>query len=218
VRDQLQELKKEGHITIEKFNNYAEDFDDTCIECSQEWCLPFLMSRQRVDWINLQGKVSWKSVQVNCVFMKTVVPDFSLNADDLFHEFSCVQKCCESKLEVWNEKNDQNVTEKLCEMLAHSTKENIYAVNIKCLISFCLALPGYNAPIERGFSIRNVLRSDEKNRLKIETVKALTIVKTHFKDVSCSEFFPQISKGKVFLEQIHKSDKQLGESGKAFAE
>jgi hypothetical protein len=58
----------------------------------------------------------------------------------------------------------------------------------------------------------------KKNRLKIETVKALTIMETHFKDFSCSEFFSQISKEKVFLEQVHKSDKYSGESGKAFTE
>jgi hypothetical protein len=83
VRDQLQELEKEGHITIEKFNNYAEDFCDTCIEYIQEWCLPFLM-----DWISLKRKATWKSVQVNYVFMKTMVPDLSLNEDGLFYEFS----------------------------------------------------------------------------------------------------------------------------------
>jgi hypothetical protein len=58
----------------------------------------------------------------------------------------------------------------------------------------------------------------KKNRLKIEAVKALIIVETHFKDFSRSEFFSQISKEKVFLEQVHKSDKYSGESGKAFAE
>jgi hypothetical protein len=52
-----------------------------------------------------------------------------------------------------------------------------------------------------------------KNRLKIETVKALTIVKTHFNDFSCSEIFSQISKEEVFLEQANKSDKYSGESG-----
>jgi hypothetical protein len=36
--------------------------------------------------------------------MKTVVPDLSLHDDDLFDEFSCVQKYCESKLEEWNGK------------------------------------------------------------------------------------------------------------------
>jgi uncharacterized protein YjaZ len=79
-----------------------------------------------------------------------------------------------------------------------------------------LALPGSNAQIELVFSIINVLWSDEKNKLKIETVKALTIVKTHFKDLSCSEFFSQISKEKIFLEHVHKSEKYSGESGKAF--
>jgi hypothetical protein len=36
VRDQLQELEKEGHITIEKFNNYAEAFYDAYIEYIQK--------------------------------------------------------------------------------------------------------------------------------------------------------------------------------------
>jgi hypothetical protein len=78
VRNQLQELGKEGHITIENFNNYVyeEDSYDTCTEYIQEWCLPFLMSLQLMDWINLKGKVTWNRVQVNRVFMKTVVPDW----------------------------------------------------------------------------------------------------------------------------------------------
>jgi hypothetical protein len=57
-----------------------------------------------------------------------------------------------------------------------------------------------------------------KKQLKIVTVKALTIVNTHFKDFSYSEFFSQTSKEKVFLEQVHKFDKYSGESWKAFAE
>jgi hypothetical protein len=100
VRDQLQELEKDGHITIEKLNNYAEDFYDTCIEYIQEWRLPFLMPLQPMDWIRLKGKVTWWSVQVNCAFMKVVVPDLSLNEDDLFDEFLYIQKYFESKMEV----------------------------------------------------------------------------------------------------------------------
>jgi hypothetical protein len=70
VRDQLQELEYEWHITIEKFNNYAEDFYNTCFEYIQELCLLFLMPLQTKGWINLKGKVTWKSVQINYVFMK----------------------------------------------------------------------------------------------------------------------------------------------------
>jgi hypothetical protein len=57
-----------------------------------------------------------------------------------------------------------------------------------------------------------------KNGLKMEAVKALTIMKTHFKDFSCSEFFSKILKEKVYLEEVHKSDKYSHGSGKAFAE
>jgi hypothetical protein len=64
----------------------------------------------------------------------------------------------------------------------------------------------------------NVLWSDEKSTVKIETVNALTIVKTYFKGFSCSGLFSQVSKEKVFLEQVLKSDKYSGDSGKAFAE
>jgi hypothetical protein len=68
-------------------------------------------------------------------------------------------------------------------MLAPFTKENINAVNIKCLISFCLALPGSNALIESVFSIINTLWSDEKtgNRNTESLEQPPNTVKTHFK-------------------------------------
>jgi hypothetical protein len=53
-----------------------------------------------------------------------------------------------------------------------------------------------------------------KNGLKLGTVKALITVKTRFKNVSCSEYFSHTPKEEVFLEQVRKSDKYSGESGK----
>jgi hypothetical protein len=47
----------------------------------------------------------------------------------------------------------------------------------------------------------------KKNRLKIETVKALIIVKTYFKNLSCAGFYDKILNEKEILEQVHKSDK-----------
>jgi hypothetical protein len=58
------------------------------------------------------------------------------------------------------------------------------------------------------FSLLNAIWTDgKKNRLKIETVKALIIVKTHFKNLSRAEFYDQILNEKEILEQVHKSDK-----------
>jgi hypothetical protein len=47
----------------------------------------------------------------------------------------------------------------------------------------------------------------KRNRLKLETVKALIIVKAYFKNLSCAEFYDQILNKKEILEQAHKSDK-----------
>jgi hypothetical protein len=44
----------------------------------------------------------------------------------------------------------------------------------------------------------------KKNRLQIETVKALIIVKTYFKNLSCAELYDQILNEKEILEEVHK--------------
>jgi hypothetical protein len=51
--------------------------------------------------------------------------------------------------------------------------------------------------------------SKKKKRLKIETVKALIIVETYFKNLSCAEFYDQILNKKEILEQVHKPDISL---------
>jgi hypothetical protein len=45
---------------------------------------------------------------------------------------------------------------------AHFTKQDINAENLKCLVSFCLALPGCITAVERVFSLINALWTDEK--------------------------------------------------------
>jgi hypothetical protein len=49
------------------------------------------------------------------------------------------------------------------------------------------------------FSLINAIWTDEKkNRLRIETVKALIIVKTHFENLSCAEFYDRVPIRPVF--------------------
>jgi hypothetical protein len=48
------------------------------------------------------------------------------------------------------------------------------------------------------FSLINAIWTDEKNRLRIETVKALIIVNTYFKNLSCAEFCDRAPNPPVF--------------------
>ena len=43
--------------------------------------------------------------------------------------------------------------------------------------------------------------------MKIEIVKALLVVKTHFNKVSRAEFYEKVSKETALLDQIHKTEK-----------
>jgi hypothetical protein len=58
-------------------------------------------------------------------------------------------------------------SEKWCEMFAHFTKQDINTENLKYPVSFCLALPGCNAAVERVFSLINALWTDEKTDVKL---------------------------------------------------
>jgi hypothetical protein len=98
LRDKLEELEKEGHITFEKFNSYAEDFYDNCIEyyLGTLFAVSCASSACGLDHFEEKDDLEdWKNVQVNQVFMKTVAPDFSRN-DYLFDGFSYVQKFYEA--------------------------------------------------------------------------------------------------------------------------
>jgi hypothetical protein len=61
------------------------------------------------------------------------------------------------------------------------------SINLKNIVEFFCCIPGTNASIERLFSQMNYLWTNEKNRLSVETVKAMLIVKVFF-NKDCVEF------------------------------
>jgi hypothetical protein len=53
-------------------------------------------------------------------------------------------------------------------------------INLKKIVEFFCCIPGTVANIERLFSRMNFLWTNENNRLSVETVKAMLIVKVFF--------------------------------------
>jgi hypothetical protein len=54
-------------------------------------------------------------------------------------------------------------------------------------------LSGSVVVCERVFSITNALWTDEKSRFLVETIKAVTVTKTHFEELLCKDFYTLIS-------------------------
>lgn len=78
--------------------------------------------------------------------------------------------------------------------------------NLMKLASLVLSLPGSNASVERVFPLMNDLWNSGKSQLKVETVKAMLQVRTHF-SMSCVEFSNKLSSTNEVLKKIHSSEK-----------
>jgi hypothetical protein len=57
------------------------------------------------------------------------------------------------------------------------------------------------------FSVTNALWTDEKSRFLVETIKAVTVTKTRFEELSCNVFYTLISNNPKLLQEILSSTK-----------
>jgi hypothetical protein len=76
------------------------------------------------------------------------------------------------------------------------------------IVEFFCCIPGTNASIERLFSWMNSLWTKEKNRLSVDTVKAMLIVKVFF-NKDCMEFHNLVKQNYSLLEKIQSSEKYI---------
>ena len=63
-----------------------------------------------------------------------------------------------------------------------------------------------NAFIERIFSLTNAQWTKERNRLEVDSVKALLLMKVNF-DLNCQKMRKMLMDNKKLLEKIHSDDK-----------
>jgi hypothetical protein len=77
-----------------------------------------------------------------------------------------------------------------CHQLEEVTGRDDYTLkNISTVVEFSLSPSGTNAAVERVFSLVNALWTDERNRLEVSTVKSIVLVKHHFRNYKCTEFY-----------------------------
>ena len=76
------------------------------------------------------------------------------------------------------------------------------------IASLIMCLPGSNSSVERLFSAMNSIWTDEKSRMKVETVKALLQLKTNFY-FSCEELTVKLHGNEQIIKKIHSSHKYL---------
>jgi hypothetical protein len=61
--------------------------------------------------------------------------------------------------------------------------------------------------MERVFSITDAPWTDEKSSFLVETIKAVIVIKTHFEELLCNDFYTLISNNPKLLQEIRSSKK-----------
>lgn len=77
--------------------------------------------------------------------------------------------------------------DKICAFFAANNDPSAYSEILK-IAKYYFAIPGHNANCERAFSLIKSQWTDERNRMSVQTARALVTIKTNFKNFTCVEF------------------------------
>ncbi|KAK9891071.1 hypothetical protein WA026_013396 [Henosepilachna vigintioctopunctata] len=106
--------------------------------------------------------------------------------ESLFDEVSYLANYVNNDvLKRWEE-NKSSTEQRWKEVFRHFKDSGIPFQNCLAIVQYLLCLPGTNAPTERVFSLMNSLWTSEKSSLKVETLRAMLIIK--FNMGSCENF------------------------------
>ena len=151
----LRKLKEAGEVNVERFHKEARNFYDKCLSYLGLYDGAYEDLRSH-RWVDLKSEISWAQVlestkKINIMFRKQVI-----ESDSLFDEEVLVKKhiseCCEE--DSWQK---AFFDQKWVQIFKKSEEKDIGIPNFQKLIKFIFCLPGTSAPVEKIFSIINVV-------------------------------------------------------------
>ncbi|CAH0406173.1 unnamed protein product [Chilo suppressalis] len=92
-------------------------------------------------------------------------------------------------------------------MYFKSAKNIEYFSELLKICEFYFSISAHNANVERVFSLINTQWTKERNRLSVESVKALILTQYNFKNMSCEDFYNYLLKNQELLTKIGSSAK-----------
>uniref|UniRef100_H3AJE4 HAT C-terminal dimerisation domain-containing protein n=1 Tax=Latimeria chalumnae TaxID=7897 RepID=H3AJE4_LATCH len=179
-------LKKLSAADQKCFRNEAANVYERSLEYLQKW-FPFdTTPLKHFSVLGLKDNFNF-----NDIVAAVEASGVSVNGDELYNEF-CLLREVMSKL-----KDIDRVDTKWVEFFINNDSPNLFK-----LVEHVLCIPVSNAFVERVFSIMKNIWSDEKNRMRVELVKAEFCVKTNFKKTLLLE-------NKVLLQAARSNKKYI---------
>lgn len=158
-------------------------------------------------WVALKVPLQWNSVETLMSRLnEQKLYNAQENAVNLHTQFSFVKNyCTEAKITQWRCEKVAIVS-RWVEIFGHLNVQGCEYKEMATLIEYVLCLPGTTASVERLFSAMNRTWTEEKTRLKIETLKAILTIKCNLR-LSCTDFYKYLKTQPTLLRQIAAKDK-----------
>lgn len=182
------------------------DIYANALKCLKEWTVQF--DKYRVfEWMNITEVPTFTQIESSVEFLL----DRNVGIDDV--------KCFDQLKALTNFIQENKGEDEYKDKLSHERWVKFFksCVSIEqysefeTMAQYLFAIPAHNANIERIFSLIKSQWTDERNRLLIESVKSIALLKYNFKCVSCENFFYMIRNDRNFLERIRSGDKYFYE-------
>lgn len=100
-----------------------------------------------------------------------------------------------------------SLDQKWCRFYYKSCKSLEIVSQLLIICQFYFAIPANNATVERIFSLISAQWTKERNRLSIESVKGIIMLRYNFKNYTCPDFYAYLSENQYLLKKIGSFDK-----------
>lgn len=199
-------------IAVKNILRRQEDTDSTkaamldmyanALKYLKEWTVQF--DKYRVfEWMNITKVPTFTQIESSVEFLL----DQNVRIDDVkcFDQFKALTNFIQENQGKDEFKN--KLSHERWVMFFKSCVSIEQYSEFETIAQYLFAIPAHNANVERIFSMIKAQWTDERNRLLIESVKSIILLKYNFKGVSCENFFNMIRNDQKFLEKIKSSDK-----------
>lgn len=157
------------------------------------------------EWMNIDRDITFDDIEPCIEFLRNQ----NVEMDDV----KCFDQLTNLREFIADHKNDDDYKENLAhekwvKFFSMCTSIEQYS-ELEIIAQYFFAIPAHNANVERIFSLISAQWTDERNRLLVDSIKNLAIVKYNFKNISCVDFFQMILKDDDFLNNVKTKEKYI---------
>jgi hypothetical protein len=184
---------------IINFKNDAFSLYQNALNYLIKWTKQF-ESFKTFSWMSLSNEPGWEQVSNTIKYLND--KNICIDEEKCLNQFVNLKKFYKEHFST----EIKDIDKKWLQYFKTILVPDKYSEFLK-MIQYMFAIPGHNATVERIFSLIEAQWTDERNRLKVENIKYITMVKFNFNFNDCTEFYNCFKNNFELLKKVSNNDK-----------